>query len=56
MIRLPVGVLDAAFGQHASRADRFGVFGDERTLLGCGGTRAGHGYDCSDDEATCMHE
>jgi hypothetical protein len=28
-----VGEVDAAFDEHASGADRFRIFGDERTLL-----------------------
>ena len=55
-IDLIVGVVEPALEQHAAGADRLGIFGDQRTLLGSRGPRAGDGHERSDDEATCVHE
>ncbi len=53
---LIVGVVEPALEEHAAGAYDLRIFGDERTLLGSRGPRAGCGQERSDDETTCVHE
>ena len=46
-------LVEAAFDQHQSRADRFGIFGDERPLLGIRTRRRAAEQDARDRVLTC---